>query len=80
MLFLFIYCQALVLIEIIILTVYHVKARDLEKSFGIDNIGEYFTKIYRDLIIIGYSFRFIYHSSTYKIRKKNNPRTKYIKL
>ena len=52
MFFLFIYCQALVLIEIIILTVYHVKARDLEKSFGIENIGEYFTKIYRDLIII----------------------------
>ena len=60
MLFLFIYCQALVLIEIIILTVYHVKARDLEKSFGIDNIGEYFTKIYRDLIIIGYILLFLF--------------------
>ena len=65
MFFLFIYCQALVLIEIIILTVYHGKARDLEKSFGIGNDpgkeeGKYFTRIYRDLIIIGYILLFLF--------------------
>lgn len=65
MFFLFIYCQGLVLIEIIVLTVYHGKARDLENSFGTSNApakeeGKYFTRIYRDLIIIGYILLFFF--------------------
>ena len=50
------------LIEIIVLTVYHSKAGSLEKDLlkmaGKD--GKYFTKIYRDLIIVGYIFLFIF--------------------
>lgn len=50
------------LIEIIVLTVYHSKAGSLEKDLfeSIGESGEYFTKIYRDLIIIGYIFLFIF--------------------
>ena len=50
------------LIEIIVLTVYHSKAGSLEKDLfeSIEENGEYFTKIYRDLIIVGYIFLFIF--------------------
>ena len=50
------------LIEIIVLTVYHSKAGSLEKDLfeSIGESGEYFTKIYRDLIIVGYIFLFIF--------------------
>lgn len=50
------------LIEIIVLTVYHSKAGSLEKDLfeSIGANGEYFTKIYRDLIIVGYIFLFIF--------------------
>ena len=50
------------LIEIIVLTVYHSKAGSLEKDLfeKVKKDGEYFTKIYRDLIIVGYIFLFIF--------------------
>ena len=50
------------LIEIIVLTVYHSKAGSLEKDLfeSIEEDGKYFTKIYRDLIIVGYIFLFIF--------------------
>ena len=50
------------LIEIIVLTVYHSKAGSLEKDLfeSIEEDGEYFTKIYRDLIIVGYIFLIIF--------------------
>lgn len=50
------------LIEIIVLTVYHSKAGSLEKDLleKVGEDGEYFTKIYRDLIIVGYIFLFIF--------------------
>ena len=50
------------LIEIIVLTVYHSKAGSLEKDLleKVEKDGKYFTKIYRDLIIVGYIFLFIF--------------------
>ena len=45
------------LIEIIVLTVYHSKSSSLEDDLKADGKdGEYFTRIYRDLIIVGYIF------------------------
>ena len=50
------------LIEIIVLTVYHSKAGSLEKDLleKVEKDGKYFTKIYRDLIIVGYIFLIIF--------------------
>lgn len=53
----FLFSQLVFLIEIIVITVYHSKSSDLESE---PELGEmksylhYFTKIYRDLIIVGY--------------------------
>lgn len=53
----FIIGQVIYLIEIIVLTVYHSKSSSLEDDLKADEIdGEYFTRIYRDLIIVGYIF------------------------
>ena len=49
--------EVIYLIEIIVLTVYHSKSSSLEDDLKADEIdGEYFTRIYRDLIIVGYIF------------------------
>ena len=64
MIFLFIYCQIIYLIEIIVLTAYYIKSKNLEKDFdstySFKGRGEYFTKRYRDLIIVGYIFFVIF--------------------
>ena len=53
----FIIGQVIYLIEIIVLTVYHSKSSSLEDDLKTDERdGEYFTRIYRDLIIVGYIF------------------------
>ncbi len=53
----FIIGQVIYLIEIIVLTVYHSKSSSLEDDLKADGKdGEYFTRIYRDLIIVGYIF------------------------
>lgn len=57
---LFIYCQIIYLIEVIVLTAYFTKSKDLEKEFIKEEDGEYFTKRYRDLMIVGYIFLFIF--------------------
>ena len=57
---LFIYCQIIYLIEVIVLTAYFIKSKDLEKEFIKEEDGEYFTKRYRDLMIVGYIFLFIF--------------------
>ena len=49
--------EVIYLIEIIVLTVYHSKSSSLEDDLKADGKdGEYFTRIYRDLIIVGYIF------------------------
>ena len=49
--------EVIYLIEIIVLTVYHSKSSSLEDDLKADGKdGEYFTRIYRDLIIAGYIF------------------------
>ena len=57
---LFIYCQIIYLIEVIVLTAYFTKSKDLEIEFNKKENGEYFTKRYRDLMIVGYIFLFIF--------------------
>ena len=53
--------EVIYLIEIIVLTVYHSKSSSLEDDLKADGKdGEYFTRIYRDLIIVGYIFLFIF--------------------
>ena len=59
MLLFFLFSQLVFLIEIIVITVYHNKSSDLESEPELANIKselDYFTKIYRDLIIVGYIF------------------------
>ena len=56
----FIYCQIIYLIEVIVLTAYFTKSKDLEIEFNKKEDGEYFTKRYRDLMIVGYIFLFIF--------------------
>ena len=53
----FLFSQLVFLIEIIVITVYHSKSAELESES--DNL-HYFTKIYRDLIIVGYIFLVIF--------------------
>ena len=57
----FVYCQVLFIIQLIVLTAYFSKAKNLEIDFKNnsayeENDGKYFTKIYRNLIIVGYIF------------------------
>ena len=56
----FIYCQIIYLIEVIVLTAYFTKSKDLEIEFNKKENGEYFTKRYRDLMIVGYIFLIIF--------------------
>ena len=42
------------------MTAYFIKSKDLEKEFIKEEDGEYFTKRYRDLMIVGYIFLFIF--------------------
>ena len=59
MLFFFLFSQFVFLIEIIVITVYHSKSSELESDSDFKDISSelnYFTKIYRDLIIVGYIF------------------------
>ena len=56
MLFLFIYCQIIYIIEVIVLTAYFSKSTKLEKNFESKEEGKYFSNRYRDLIIVGYIF------------------------
>ena len=62
MIFFYIYCQGIYLIEVMVLTAYLSVSKDLEKDlsedFDID--GKYFTRIYRDLVIVGYVFLFVF--------------------
>ena len=65
MLYIFSFCQLLFFLEVIILTVYQIKSKDLQadlekeiKTLNFDK--KYFTRIYRDLIIVGYIFLFIF--------------------
>ena len=60
MMALFIYCQIIFLIEVIVLTAYFTKSKDLEIKFDKEEKGEYFTSRYRDLMIVGYIFLFIF--------------------
>ena len=65
MLFIFIFCQLMFFLEVIILTVYHSKSKDLQTELlkeikGLNIDKKYFTVIYRDLIIVGYIFLFIF--------------------
>ena len=61
MLFFFLFSQFIFLIELIVVSVYHNKSSDFEgitkfKTYNLD----YFTKIYRDLMIVGYIFFVIF--------------------
>ena len=65
LLFIFVFCQVMFFLEVIILSVYHSKSKDLQielnkeiKTLNIDK--KYFTIIYRDLIIVGYIFLLIF--------------------
>jgi hypothetical protein len=62
MIFFYIYCQGIYLIEVMVLTAYLSVSKDLEKDvfqqFRRD--GKYFTRIYRDLVIVGYVFLFLF--------------------
>ena len=63
MLLFFLFSQLVFLIEIIVITVYHNKSSDLESEPELANIKselDYFTKIYRDLIIVGYIFMVLF--------------------
>ena len=53
----FLFSQLVFLIEIIVITVYHSKSAELESEL---DFLHYFTKIYRDLIIVGYIFLVIF--------------------
>lgn len=56
----FLFSQFVFLIEVIVITAYHSKSSDLESEYSELGYTEselnYFTKIYRDLIIVGYIF------------------------
>ena len=54
MLFLFLYTQLIYFIELVTLSVYHSKSVDFEDDDK--DTFHYFTRIYRDLIIVGYIF------------------------
>ena len=57
----FIICQSLYFLEIIVLSAYHSKASSLKKDLEkIECDGDYFVRIYRDLIITGYLFLFLF--------------------
>lgn len=59
MIFFYIYCQGIYLIEVMVLTAYFSVAKDLEKDFKKDlgyEGGKFYTRIYRDLITVGYIF------------------------
>ena len=63
MLIFFLFSQFVFLIEVIVITVYHSKSSDLESDQGLGSLKselKYFTKIYRDLIIVGYIFLVIF--------------------
>jgi hypothetical protein len=63
MLIFFLFSQFVFLIEVIVLTVYHSQSSDLESDQGLgysQSELNYFTKIYRDLIIVGYIFLVIF--------------------
>ena len=65
MLIFFLFSQFVFLIEVIVLTVYHSQSSDLESDQELGryhSVSElnYFTKIYRDLIIVGYIFLVIF--------------------
>lgn len=63
MLIFFLFSQFVFLIEVIVITVYHSKSSDLESDQGLGYLQSklnYFTKIYRDLIIVGYIFLVIF--------------------
>jgi hypothetical protein len=63
MLIFFLFSQFVFLIEVIVITVYHSKSSDLESDQGLgysQSELNYFTKIYRDLIIVGYIFLVIF--------------------
>ena len=60
MLFLFVYCQIIFIIELIVLTAYFSKARNLVKEYEKKEYGEYFSDRYRYLMIVGYVFFVIF--------------------
>lgn len=61
LMFLSLFFQVLFLGEVIILSVYHSTATNLAKDLKEINIdGKYFTKIYRNLIVVGYIFFVFY--------------------
>jgi hypothetical protein len=62
MIFFYIYCQGIYLIEVMVLTAYLSVSKDLEKDLlkKFDDDGKYFTRIYRDLVIVGYVFLFLF--------------------
>ena len=62
MIFFYIYCQGIYLIEVMVLTAYLSVSKDLEKDLlkEFDDDGKYFTRIYRDLVIVGYVFLFLF--------------------
>ena len=55
----FIICQVLYFIELIVLSAFHSKSKSMEKSNDPLCEFSYFTRVYRDLIIVGYIFFFI---------------------
>lgn len=51
----FIFCQVLYFVELIVLSAFHRKSKSMEKSDDLYDCGfSRFTRIYRDLIIVGY--------------------------
>ena len=62
MIFFYIYCQGIYLIEVMVLTAYLSVSKDLEKDLLKEfyDDGKYFTRIYRDLVIVGYVFLFLF--------------------
>ena len=55
----FIICQVLYFIELIVLSAFHGKSKSMEKSNDPLCEYSYSTRVYRDLIIVGYIFFFI---------------------
>lgn len=57
MLLFFLFSQFIFLIELIVISVYHSKSSDFEKFKEFEGLDlNYYTKIYRDLMIVGYIF------------------------